>query len=218
MIRKYLKPSRPASSDTRNFGELKPVEPAARREGVPLIGEDQVYVVKYGTVYHSSWCQTVAEKWRTAPRGLLVAMSAEVGERTPCQECAQLLKVAKPSPMQKHQTPSRSTPQANLTDWVVPLRVIGLAHGILFLAASPEHRGRLEQTAVEPATPLYVGGQRDGMVVRLDAARPEPLLVVQMDPRATFRNGPYQARLRHPLQRSATKPLAVACVEQAPEA
>lgn len=213
MIRKYLKPSRPASSDARNVGELKPVEPAARREGVPLIGEGQVYVVKHGTVYHSCWCQTVAEKWGTAPRGLLVAMLAEVGERTPCQECAQLSEAAKPSPVQKHQTPP-----PNLADWVVPLRVIGLAHGILFLAASPEHQGRLKETAVEPATPLYVGGQRYGMVVRLDAARPEPLLVVQMDPRATFRNGPYQARLRHPLQRSATKPFAVACIEPAPEA
>ncbi|UVJ41341.1 hypothetical protein [Arthrobacter sp. CJ23] len=203
----------PPSSEVKNFGELKPVEPAARREGMPLIGEDQVYVVKYGMAYHSSWCQAVADKWRTAPRGLLVAMLAEVGARSPCQECAQLLKEAKPSPVQKYQTP-----QPHLTDWVVPLRVIGLAHGILFLAASPEHRGRLKETAVEPATPLYVGGQRDGMLVRLDAGRPEPLLVVQMDPRATFRNGPYQARLRHPLQRSATKPFAVACIEPVPEA
>ena len=69
---------------------------------------------------------------------------------------------------------------------------------------------------MEPATPLLVGGRRDGMVVRLDPARDEPLLIVQLDPRATFRNGPYQVRLRPPLQRSATKPYAVESVEPAP--
>jgi hypothetical protein len=70
---------------------------------------------------------------------------------------------------------------------------------------------------VEPATPLSVGGRRDGMVVRLDAARAEPLLVVQLDPRVTFKDGPYQVRLRRPLQRSATKPYAVESVEPAPQ-
>ncbi|HEY8754308.1 MAG TPA: hypothetical protein VIM40_11765 [Arthrobacter sp.] len=59
-------------------------------------------------------------------------------------------------------------------------------------------------------------GWRKGMVVRIDAAREEPLLIVQLDPRATFRNGPYQVRLRPPLQRSATKPYAVDSVEPAP--
>ena len=217
MIRKYLKPGTPASPKAANPGELKPVEPAAWRDGVPLIGEDQAYVLKHGTAYHSSWCQAVSDKWDTAPRGLLVARLTDVGARTPCPECARLLKVATSLPVQKGQASLGSTPQPRSSDWVVPLRVIGLAHGVLFLAATPEHRARLKETAVEPATPLYVGGQRDGMVVRLDAGRAEPLLVVQMDPRATFRDGPYQARLRHPLQRSATKPFAVACIEPAPE-
>jgi hypothetical protein len=99
---------------------------------------------------------------------------------------------------------------------VIPLKVVGIAHGILFLAAAPEHRERLRETAVEPATPMYVGGRRDGMVVRLDAGRDEPLVVVQMDPRATFRNGPYQVRLRRPLLRSASKPYAVESVEPSP--
>ncbi|SDI47042.1 hypothetical protein SAMN05216555_102366 [Arthrobacter cupressi] len=214
MVRKYLKPGNPASSKTGKFGDLKPAEPAAWRDGVPLIGDDQVYVVKHGTVYHPGWCQAVADKWATAPRGLQVAMAADVGARTPCRECVRLLKVATSPPAQMGQAPS---PEPKPSDWVVPLRVIGLAHGILFLAAGPEHRARLRETAVEPATPLYVGGQRDGMVVRLDAGRAEPLLVVQMDPRATFRDGPYQARLRDPLQRSASKPFAVACIEPAPE-
>lgn len=54
------------------------------------------------------------------------------------------------------------------------------------------------------------------MVVRLDAAHAEPLLIVQLDPRATFRNGPYQMLLRPPLQRLATRPYAVESVEPAP--
>ncbi|BAS07791.1 hypothetical protein AHiyo4_12130 [Arthrobacter sp. Hiyo4] len=96
---------------------------------------------------------------------------------------------------------------------MVPLKVIGLAHGILFLAAGQEYRERFKETAVEPATPLWVDGRRDGMVVRLDCSHDEPLVLVQLDPRATFRNGPYQVRLRHPLRRSATKPYAVESVE-----
>ncbi len=193
------------------------MEPAAWREGVPLIGDDQVYVMKRGTVYHGSWCQAVADRWASAPRGLLVAMLAEVGARTPCRECAQLVKAARATARDRH-TRSGLAQQPTPADWVVPLRVVGLAHGVLFLAAGAEHRGRLRETAVEPATPLYVGGQRDGMLVRLDAGRAEPLLVVQMDPRATFRDGPYQARLRQPLQRSASKPFAVAHIERAQEA
>lgn len=63
---------------------------------------------------------------------------------------------------------------------------------------------------------LSVGGRRDGTVVRLDAGQDEPLLLVQLDPRATFRNGPYQVRLRRPMLRSATKAYAVASVEPAP--
>ena len=76
------------------------------------------------------------------------------------------------------------------------------------MESSSWRRGRsirelLKETAVEPATVLSVGGRRDGTVVRLDAVRDEPLLLVQLDPRATFRNGPYQVRLRRPLRRSA---------------
>ena len=76
--------------------------------------------------------------------------------------------------------------------------------------------GRALTVDVEPSTPLSVDGRRDGMVVRLDASRTEPLLVVQLDPRATVTDGPYQMHLRRPLQRSATKPYAVESVEPAP--
>ncbi|WP_115787164.1 hypothetical protein [Arthrobacter silvisoli] len=217
MIRKYLRPGRPASYEAGNLGDLRPVEPAAWREGVPLIGDDQVYVMKRGAVYHRRWCPSVADKWGTAPRGLLVAMLADVGARTPCKECARLVKAASAA-AQEQQIPPRTVQQAGPAPGVVPLKAVGLAHGILFLAAAAEHRGRLKETAVEPATPLYVDGQRAGMLVRLDAGRAEPLLVVQMDPRATFRDGAYQVRLRHPLRRSASKPFAVACIEPVPEA
>lgn len=95
------------------------------------------------------------------------------------------------------------------------MRVVGFSHGILFLAAGPKYQQLLKQAAVEPATPLLVDGRRHGMLLRVDASRHEPLLVIQMDPRAEFRNGPYQVRLRRPLQRSATKPYAVDSIEPA---
>jgi hypothetical protein len=217
LIRKYLKSSHPAQAEARGLGELKPVEPAARREGAPLLGGDQVYVMKYGSEYHTAWCQVVADKWGHAPRGLLVTLLADVGARTRCAECDQPLTAARASSAQDYQMHPRPTTEPRPPEAVIPLRVVGVAHGILFLAAGREYQERLKETALEPATPLSVGGRRDGMVVRLDASRAEPLLVVQLDPRATFRDGPYQVRLRRPLQRSATKPYAVASVEPAPD-
>lgn len=214
LILKYLKASDSARGEARGLGKLKPVEPAARRKGMPLLGADQVYVMKHGWEYHTAWCQVVADKWGHAPRGLLVTLLADVGARTPCRECDRSSNGAGESSARddpRHPLPSPAPPDA-----VIPLSVLGCAHGILFLAAGPEYRERLKETAVEPATPLLVGGQRDGMVVRIDAARDEPLLVIQLDPRATFRNGPYQVHLRLPLQRSATKPYAVESVEPAP--
>ncbi|UKA60704.1 hypothetical protein [Arthrobacter sp. FW306-2-2C-D06B] len=101
---------------------------------------------------------------------------------------------------------------------VIPLRVVGFSHGVLFLAAGPKYQHLLKQTAVEPATPLLVDGLRHGMLLRVDASRQEPLLVIQMDPRAKFRSGAYQVRLRLPLQRSATKPYAVDSIEPAARA
>jgi hypothetical protein len=213
LIRKYLSVSRPAQAEARGLGELKPVEPAARREGVPLLGDDQVYVMKYGTDYHTAWCQVVADNWDHAPRRLLVTLLAAVGARTRCAECNEYAKAARAAASQEYHQQSLHTPEPPPTDSVIPLKVIGMAHGILFLAAGQEHRERLKETAVEPATPLYVDGRRDGMVVRLDSAHDEPLLLVQLDPRATFRNGLYQVRLRRPLRRSATKPYAVESVE-----
>jgi hypothetical protein len=218
LFRKYLKVSHPAQAEARGLGELKPVEPAARREGAPLLGDDQVYVMKYGTDYHTAWCQVVDEKWGRAPRGLLVTLLADVGARTRCKDCDGPMTAARASSAQDFKMHPRPTPEPPQPEAVIPLRVIGAAHGILFLAAEPEYQERLKETALEPATPLSVDGRRDGMVVRLDASRAEPLLVVQLDPRATFVDGPYQVRLRRPLQRSATKPYAVALVEPVPRA
>jgi hypothetical protein len=183
---------------------------------VPLLGSDQVYVMKHARQYHSVWCPVVADKWGHAPRGLFVTLLADVGARTRCQECDRVLKAAGASSAQECHLQPRPVPALSPPEAVIPLRFGGLAHGILFLTAAPQYQERLGQTAVEPATPLLVDGWRKGMVVRIDAAREEPLLIVQLDPRATFRNGPYQVRLRPPLQRSATKPYSVDSVEPAP--
>ena len=215
LLRKYLKTNDPSRAEARGFGDLKPAEPAGRRNGAPLAGHDQVYVMKRGTEYHTAWCGVVADKWDHAPRGLLVTLLTDVGERTRCRECERRGKRARTSPAQKESPTEPRLTEQPMPEAVIPLRVIGVAHGILFLAAGPEHRALLKDTAVEPATVLSVGGRRDGTVVRLDAGPDEPLLLVQLDPRATFRNGPYQVRLRRPLQRSATKAYAVAAVEPA---
>ncbi|RKR13942.1 hypothetical protein [Arthrobacter oryzae] len=174
--------------------------------------------MKHGKEYHTAWCQVVADKWDHAPRGLLVALLADVTARTRCQKCDRIFDAARASPAQEHRIESEPSTAPPPPEAVIPLTVVGAAHGILFLAAGPEYRERLQETAVEPATPLLVDGRREGLVVRVDSARDEPLLVVQLDPRAPFRNVPYQTRLRYPLQRSATKPYAVESVEPAPQA
>ena len=213
LIRKYLNVNHAAKAEPRGLGELKPVEPAGRRDGVPLLGDDQVYVMKYGTDYHPAWCHVVADTWDRGPRKLLVTLLADAGERTRCTECGRHPNAPRASAAQDYLVPTLPTSEPARSDAVIPLKVTGLAHGILFLAAGQEYRDRLQETAVERATPLYVDGRRDGIVVRLDFAGDEPLVLVQLDPRATFRNGPYQVRLRHPLRRSATKPFAVESVE-----
>lgn len=174
--------------------------------------------MKYGKEYHTEWCQVVADKWDHAPRGLLVALLADATARTRCQKCDRIATAARASPARGHRVEAQPAPARLPPDAVIPLTVVGAAHGIVFLAAGPEYRELLQETAVEPATPLLVDGRRDGVVLRVDSARDEPLLVIQLDPRATFRNVPYRTRLRHPLQRSATKPYAVESVEPAPRA
>lgn len=168
--------------------------------------------MKNGTDYHPAWCQVVADKWNSAPRGLLVTRLADVGMRARCRECDRSLRSATESFPKEHNQESGSTRQA---ETVIPVRVVGLSHGVLFLAAGPKYQHLLKQTAVEPATPLLVDGLRQGKLLRVDASRQEPLLVIQMDPRAKFRSGAYQVRLRPPLQRSATKPYAVDSIEPA---
>ena len=181
---------------------------------MPVLGPDQVYVLKHGSEYHTGWCPAVEDKWDRAPRGLLVTLLSDIGARTPCRDCDRSSNaVGGLSAEGDHmQVPAA---QALAPGLPIPLRVVGVAHGILFLAAGPEYRDRLRETAVEPASPLLVDGRRNGIVVRIEAARDEPLMVVQMDPRATFRDGPYQVRLRRPLQRSASKLFAVEAVEPA---
>lgn len=225
-IRKYLKTSAPAADEgARSPGEPKPVRPTAWQDGKPFLDDGQVYVTKYGSRYHTVWCPVVADAWENTPRALLVTLLADVGGRGRCRDCerpvdmqaspeGQFPESQAPSGQESRLSAMPPSPEAP-ADMVIPLKVVGLAHGVLFLAAGREHRERLRQTAVEPATPLSVGGRRDGLVLRVDAAREEPLLVVQLDPRVTFQNVPYQVRLRRPLLRSATKPYAVAVVEPA---
>ncbi|UZX03652.1 hypothetical protein F8G81_14320 [Arthrobacter sp. CDRTa11] len=214
LIQKYFRIN-PAGSGAGGLGEPKPVEPASRHNGVPVLGPDQAFVMKQGTTYHTDWCQAVADKWDHAPRGLLVTLLADIGARTPCTDCDRPRKTRGVPSARADRLPPPLLAEALPPDATIPLRVIGVAHGILFLAAGVEYQEVLRNTAVEPATMLFVDGRRDGMVVRLDAVHGEPRLTVQLDPRATFRDGPYHLRLRRPLLRSATKAYAVDSVEPA---
>lgn len=180
--------------------------------GAPVLGPDQVYIIKNARDYHTRWCPAVDDRWQRAPRGLMVSLLSDAGTRTPCPDCERSNYEAGAPPEQEDSAYAAPV-HASALEQVIPLRVVGVAHGILFLAAGQNYRERLQETSVEPATPLLVDGRREGTLVRIEAARDDPLLVVQLDPRATFRDGPYQLHLRRPLLRSASKPYAVEAVK-----
>jgi hypothetical protein len=70
------------------LGELRPVEPAARRsDGSPKVGPGQVYVVSSGKVYHPAWCNSVGNVWDENPKRLLIVEEHAVGERKACKAC-----------------------------------------------------------------------------------------------------------------------------------
>jgi hypothetical protein len=70
------------------LGALIVHKPAATRsDGSPLLQEGEVYVTAYGQRYHTSWCQVVAERWDTKPKGLFVSYLWDVGGRTECGTC-----------------------------------------------------------------------------------------------------------------------------------
>ncbi|BAS07790.1 hypothetical protein AHiyo4_12120 [Arthrobacter sp. Hiyo4] len=114
LIRKYVNGSRPAPPRQRPEASASSSRwsppPAARRDGVPVLGDDQVYVVKYGTVYHPAWCPVVADSWDHAPRRLLVTLLAAVGERTRCPECNRHAKAARASAAQEYHQQARPHP------------------------------------------------------------------------------------------------------------
>jgi hypothetical protein len=71
------------------LGQLRPVDPVARLvDGAPVLGRDQVYATRTGEVYHSRWCDSIADLWDTRPDALLVVREAEVGQRRGCRVCA----------------------------------------------------------------------------------------------------------------------------------
>lgn len=184
--------------------------------GAPVLGPGQVYIIRNSEEFHAEWCAAVQERWLHAPRRLRIGSVSEVGAMRPCPICSP---PANPGTGDDetithavHPVPD-SRAEAPVTETLIPLEVVGLAHGILFLSTPEEHRDLLRGTSVEPATPLINRGQREGLVVRIDASRSKPMVVVQLDPRAPFRVGPYHLALRRPLLRSATKPYAVESVE-----
>lgn len=75
-------------AEVEALGPLTVHKPTATRsDGSPLLREGEVYVTAYGQRYHTGWCQIVANKWDTSPKGLLVTYRSEVGGRTECGTC-----------------------------------------------------------------------------------------------------------------------------------
>lgn len=198
------------------IGSLQAATSTSGPMGAPVLGPGQVYIIKNSQEFHAEWCAAVEERWLHAPRRLRVSPVSEVGAMTPCPTCSP---PASPgsgdadAPTHSVNRVPDSQAEAPVDETLIPLEVVGLAHGILFLSASEEHRDLLQRTSVEPATPFINRGQREGVVVRVDASHSNPMVVVQLDPRAPFRVGPYHLALRRPLLRSATKPYAVESVE-----
>lgn len=70
------------------LGRITEVEPAGRRaDGAPELGPGQVFVTKYGRLFHRGWCTTVGHYWDQHGR-LQVTTDNLVGRRKPCQECS----------------------------------------------------------------------------------------------------------------------------------
>ncbi|MDO5876305.1 hypothetical protein MG599_13520 [Paenarthrobacter sp. SD-1] len=77
-----------AKQESKELGQLHPVEPASRRsDGSPKIGPGQVYVVSSGKVFHPAWCNSVGNVWDDNPKRLLVVDESGVGSRKACKAC-----------------------------------------------------------------------------------------------------------------------------------
>ena len=89
---KRSRPRRPTRREVLEAlaGELGPitgVRPAGRRsDGGPELGSGQVFVTKYGRLFHQGWCAPVGAYWDQ--HGYLTVTTLDlVGTRTACAEC-----------------------------------------------------------------------------------------------------------------------------------
>ncbi|TQS88577.1 hypothetical protein EU811_20710 [Arthrobacter sp. TS-15] len=84
--RRTWKAAAKAKQESKELGELRSVEPSARRsDGSPKVGPGQVYVVSSGKVFHPAWCNSVGNVWDENPKRLLVVEENAVGERKACK-------------------------------------------------------------------------------------------------------------------------------------
>jgi hypothetical protein len=64
------------------------VQPRQKATDIPPLGSGQVYVTKFGVVYHSSCCSSVDERWVIDPTGVLIVAEETVRDvRRPCRDC-----------------------------------------------------------------------------------------------------------------------------------
>jgi hypothetical protein len=69
------------------LGPISEEEPASRRvDGAPDLGSGQVFVTRFGRLFHQGWCQTIGDYW-DKNGWLYVTSLGLVGTRTPCPDC-----------------------------------------------------------------------------------------------------------------------------------
>jgi hypothetical protein len=85
------RPSRRVQIAYAKAEELGPIVPApvtARRaDGSPILAEGQVFILPTGNRFHTTWCDTVGNRWDSRPNALFVTRLADVGKREECSHC-----------------------------------------------------------------------------------------------------------------------------------
>lgn len=71
------------------LGPLIPGDPGRgwNQHGEPQLGDDQVFVTKAGTAFHTGWCAIVIAISDEDPTRLITIDRTTVGRRQPCRTC-----------------------------------------------------------------------------------------------------------------------------------
>lgn len=77
-----------AYKKAEELGTLVQAPVTARRpDGSPILADGQVYILPTGSRFHTTWCDTVGNRWDTRPNAIFVSRLADVGKREECNHC-----------------------------------------------------------------------------------------------------------------------------------